>query len=67
MVEVNPANPNELLPSCETSMGLAFPPVRAVQLAYAFGSNAILQSICQSDWSEGITDMARLIQSRLPD
>ena len=67
MVEVNPANPNELLPSCETSMGLAFPPVRAVQLAYAFGGNAILQSICQSDWSEGITDMARLIQSRLPD
>jgi len=48
---VNPSNPNELLPSCETAMGYAFPPVRMVELAYALGPAGSIGSICRSDWT----------------
>jgi hypothetical protein len=64
-IQVNPENPNEMMPSCVTAMGLAFPPVRAVDLAYRFGSNGIVASICQSDWSEVVEALARRIQSKL--
>jgi len=47
----NPENPNELLPTCMTGMGLAFPPVRIAELIYRFGFNGWLTSICQSDWT----------------
>jgi hypothetical protein len=63
--QVNPSNPNELLPSCETAMGFAFPPVRVAELVYLFGNNGILESICRSDWTQALTAITRKIQSKL--
>jgi hypothetical protein len=48
---IDPVMPVQLIPSCNTSMGLAFPPTRLVEVAQAFGSQAYVDSICQSDWS----------------
>jgi hypothetical protein len=56
---VAPLDPTRLIPSCETSVGLAYPPRRFVELAQAFGNAAYVESICREDWSEamrGITD-----------
>lgn len=60
--QINPSNPNELLPSCDTAMGKAFPPVRLAELVYSFGNNGILASICQADW----TSVLQTITRRLP-
>jgi hypothetical protein len=65
MQQVNPSNPNELLTSCQTGMGMAFPPVRIVELVYSFGNNGILASICQSDWRPALEAITRKIQSKL--
>ena len=62
---VNPSNPNELNPSCQTGMGLAFPPVRIVELVTLFGTNGILASICQSDWTSALQAITRKIQSKI--
>jgi len=58
---VDPANPNELLPSCETPSGRAFPPRRMVEVASAFGSNGVVHSICQDDF----TPAARALLERV--
>lgn len=63
--QVNPSNPNELLPSCSTSMGMAFPPVRISDLVYRFGANGILASICREDWTPALTAITRKIQEKL--
>ncbi len=62
---VNPANPNELLKSCDTDMGDAFPPVRIAELVYSFGNNGILESICRSDWTSALSTITRLLQDKL--
>ena len=62
---VNPDNPNELMPSCQTDMGLAFPPVRIAEFIYSFDSAGILGSICRDDWSDTMMSIARAIQSRM--
>ncbi|MBN1771200.1 MAG: hypothetical protein JXB32_08075 [Deltaproteobacteria bacterium] len=48
--QIDPATPSQLVPSCNTSMGLAMPPRRFVQLARAFGPQANVDSICKGDW-----------------
>lgn len=48
--QIDPATPSQLVPSCNTSMGLAMPPRRFVQLARAFGSQAHVDSVCKTDW-----------------
>jgi hypothetical protein len=40
--------------SCETPNGLAYPPVRLVETARAFGRDAVVQSICQDDFGPAI-------------
>ena len=65
MQQVNPANPHEMLPSCETGMGLAWPPVRVAELTYMFGENGVLASICQGDWTSAFSAITRAIQRRL--
>jgi hypothetical protein len=40
--------------SLHAGLGLAFPPRRLVETAAAFGSNGIVQSICQADFSPAI-------------
>jgi hypothetical protein len=57
---------NELVPTCETDMGRAYPPVRLAQLVDAFGRNGVLQSICQADWTSSLRVIARTIQDILP-
>jgi hypothetical protein len=66
MVMTDPENPNELVPSCTTMMGVAFPPVRIVELVYSFGTNGVLASICEPDWSLAMLRIARRIQEKLP-
>jgi len=63
---VDPSNPNGLVPSCTTDMGLAFPPVRIVELVYRFGTNGVLASICQEDWTPALQAITRKIQGKLP-
>jgi hypothetical protein len=61
--QIDPVNPVQLIPSCNTSMGLAFPPVRLVQTAQVFGERAYVDSICKADSMgaiRGITD--RLVE-----
>jgi hypothetical protein len=64
--QVNPSNPNELLTSCDTSNGIAFPPVRIAELVYSFGNNGILESICRDDWTAALQAITRKIQDKLP-
>jgi hypothetical protein len=58
MVEsVDPSTPTRLTPSCVTASGNAFPPRRMVAVAQqleARGSNGIVQSICQSDFTPAL-------------
>jgi hypothetical protein len=55
---VNPAQPTELLPSCDTALGLAFPPVRFVQLAQSFGDRAYVASLCEENYGSLLTAVA---------
>lgn len=67
MVEtVDPVTPSQLLPSCNTSMGYAFPPRRFVQVAQAFGDSAYVDSICKTDWRDAISGITEKLVERLP-
>jgi hypothetical protein len=48
-----PGNGN-LLPSCTTATGVAYPPRRIVEVARQFGENGLVQSICQSDFAPAL-------------
>jgi hypothetical protein len=48
---LSPDNPNEILPSCGSANGLAYPPRRMVEVAAGFGANGVVQSICQEDFA----------------
>lgn len=63
---IDPAMPTQLIPSCNTTMGFAFPPRRYVQLAQAFGSNAVVDSICKDDWRDAISAITEKLVERLP-
>jgi len=62
---IDPDDPNRLLPTCDTEMGLAFPPVRIAELVYMFRQYGYLASICDKNWTEIQQGIARLIQRRL--
>jgi len=66
MVQVSPTNPNELVPSCSTSNGLAYPPVRIVDLVSRFGNSGVLGSICREDWTAHLETITARIQGKLP-
>lgn len=62
--ELDPAAPSQLVPSCNTAMGLAFPPRRFVELAQAFGDRAYVASICAPDYKDPLLRLAgRILQS----
>ena len=48
-------------PSCDTLTGTAYPPRRIVEVAKGFGSNGIVQSICQSDFTPAVNAIVDLI------
>ena len=54
---VDPVQLDRLVPSCNTARGLAFPPRRLVQVAEELeqrGSNGVVQSICQADFTPAL-------------
>jgi len=62
--QIDPASPTELVPSCNSTLGRAYPPRRFVQLAQAFGPLGYVASICQSDYKDALVQLAgRIIQS----
>ncbi|MBI5501196.1 MAG: hypothetical protein HY907_13200 [Deltaproteobacteria bacterium] len=63
---IDPTDPTSLIPSCNTSMGQAFPPRRFVQMAQSFGSSAIVDSICKTDWTAAIKGITDKLVERLP-
>jgi hypothetical protein len=63
--EVDPTNPLQLLKSCDTAMGAAYPPVRIAELVESFGDNGILASICSSDWTDTLVNIAQTIEGGL--
>jgi hypothetical protein len=67
METVDPAWPTQLVPSCNTSMGLAYPPRRFVALAQSWGKDAYVDSICKSDWMETFAVIAGRVVESLRD
>jgi hypothetical protein len=63
---VDPATPSQLVASCNTSMGLAMPPVRLVQLAQQLGKDAYVGSQCETDWGDTIRGITDAVVERLP-
>jgi hypothetical protein len=54
-----------LLPSCDTPTGKAYPPRRIVELARRFGSNGIVQSICQEDFGPALDVILGRVGARI--
>ena len=54
-----------LLPSCTTDTGKAYPPRRIVQVAQQFGANGIVQSICQDDFGPALDAIIDMIGKQL--
>jgi hypothetical protein len=54
-----------LLPSCNTVTGKAFPPRRIVQVAQGFGENGIVQSICQQNFGPALDAVTAMISRQL--
>jgi len=65
MQRVDPSDPNALLPICDNDMGLAYPPVRLAEMVCEFGDDGMLASVCNSDWTTALVELARLIRRRL--
>jgi len=61
---VDPTNPSNLLHSCESARGAAFPPQRMVQVAQGFGANGVVQSICAPDFSPTVAAILDRVASR---
>ena len=60
-----------LTPSCKgkTAAGKdapAYPPIRMVQVARAFGQNGVVQSICEDDFGPAMDAIIRAITDRIP-
>ena len=59
--QIDLATTTQLIPSCNTSMGLAFPPRRFIQLAQRFGVNAVVGSICIEEYGGVLQSFAHRI------
>ncbi len=60
-----PAGEGNLLPSCSSENGTAFPPRRIVETAKALGEGAVVQSICQDDFGPAVDAIIDIIKERL--
>ncbi len=69
MVEmVDPAMPTQLVPSCNTARGIAFPPIRIVRVAQQLqerGAGVTVQSICQESYANALREIIVQIRSAL--
>jgi hypothetical protein len=60
-----PPGSGNLVPSCATATGRAYPPRRIVQVAKAFGQSSVVQSICQPDFTPVMQAIVDRISSGL--
>jgi hypothetical protein len=61
---IDPTTTDNLVPSCNTATGLAYPPRRIVEVAKGFGRNSVVQSICQSSFAPAMEPIVdRITQS----
>jgi hypothetical protein len=63
--EQQPIGQRNLVPSCESERGKAYPPRRIVEVARRFGSNGTVHSICQEDFGPAIGLIAGTIGAQL--
>jgi hypothetical protein len=64
--QIDPAFAQSLIPSCNTSMGIAFPPRRLVELAQAFATRSYVDSVCKEDWTATMAGIGRTVAASLP-
>ena len=62
---VDPANPTSLVPVCSTPLGIVRPAVRLVRFAGELGDRALIRSICATDWTTAMDDLAARIAARV--
>ena len=65
---IDPAAPTQIIPSCDTTMGMAFPPRRIVELARMWdeaGGGMVVASICRPDWTAAAAEITQEITERL--
>lgn len=65
LVEVDPVDPQRLLPVCTSSRGSAEAAARLAELVQALGPNGLLDSICREDWSPVFQRWTRRVQAAL--
>ena len=58
-------NEPRIVPSCQSSNGLAAPSVRIKDFIDAFGANGTLESICEGDFSPAMARIGNLIAGRI--
>ena len=63
--QVDADKPGYLVPSCESGLGLAYPPRRIVELARRFGPDSLVQSICGDNLGPPIEIVVRQLASPL--
>jgi hypothetical protein len=68
---IDPVRPamqgQNLIPSCHSDRGMAYPPRRIVETARGFGENGTVQSICQADFGPAVGAILARIGERLRD
>jgi hypothetical protein len=64
-VQPDPQNPDMLRRSCDTTMGVDFPPVRLAELVSSFGDDGVLGSVCRPDWTDTLQQIARTMQQHV--
>ncbi|MBI5487947.1 MAG: hypothetical protein HY905_11490 [Deltaproteobacteria bacterium] len=58
---IDPGSATTLVPSCDTDLGLAYPPRRFVELARLWGPDAYVDSICKTDWNDAFRNLSRRV------
>ena len=64
---IDPTSMTQLMPSCSTSDGYAFPARRFVSLARQFGDSAVVQSICTNDFGPVIRGLTKKLHARIDE
>ncbi len=65
--ELDPLVPNTIRPTCTSTSGSAMPARRLVEVAQAFGENAIVTSICTDDFSPAIEGLSSRLHGLLDE
>jgi hypothetical protein len=63
--QLDPAMLTQLIPSCNSAMGIAMPPVRLVRMAQQLGDTATVGSICLTDYRDTIRAITQKVVERL--